>query len=70
MLQVIKKDGTLEDYNEQKIINACDKAARRAMIELSHKDYTIILNSVWQKIEENYEELKKYLTMRDMDGKE
>ena len=32
MLQVIKKDGTLEDYNEQKIINACDKAARRAMI--------------------------------------
>ena len=56
MLQVIKKDGTLEDYNEQKIINACDKAARRAMIELSHKDYTIILNSVWQKIEENYED--------------
>ena len=54
-MKIVKKDGTLEDYNEQKIINACDKAARRAMIELSHKDYTIILNSVWQKIEENYE---------------
>ena len=55
-MKVIKKDGTLEDYNEQKIIDACNKAARRAMIELSSKDYTRILNDVWTKIEESYDD--------------
>lgn len=52
-MQIIKKDGTLEQYNEQKIINACNKAARRAMIELSDKDYQTICNSVWDKLVEN-----------------
>lgn len=37
MYNVRKKDGTLEPYNEQKIIDACNKAARRAMYELSDK---------------------------------
>ena len=55
-MKVIKKDGTLEDYNEQKIIDACNKAARRAMIELSSRDYTKILNDVWTKIEESYDD--------------
>lgn len=54
--QVIKKDGTIEAYNEQKIIDACNKAARRAMIELTEKDYNKILNDVWESIEENYPE--------------
>ena len=31
-MKVIKKDGTLEEYNEQKIIDACNKSARRAMV--------------------------------------
>ena len=48
-MKVIKKDGTLEEYNEQKIIDACNKAARRAMVELTEKDYTKILNDVYQK---------------------
>ena len=52
-MNVIKKDGTLEQYDEQKIINACNKAARRAMIELSDKDYTEICNAVWDKLIEN-----------------
>lgn len=56
MYNVIKKDGTIEAYNEQKIINACNKAARRAMYELSEKDYTKILNDVFTRIEENYDE--------------
>ncbi len=54
--QVIKKDGTIEAYKEQKIIDACNKAARRAMIELTEKDYNKILNNVWESIEENYPE--------------
>lgn len=52
-MQIIKKDGTLENYDEQKIINACNKAARRAMIELSDQDYQIICNAVWNKLVEN-----------------
>ena len=56
MYKILKKDGTLEDYNEQKIINACNKAARRAMFTLGNNDFKIILNDVFQKIEENYDE--------------
>ena len=52
-MQIIKKDGTLEQYDEQKIINACNKAARRAMIELSDQDYQIICNAVYDKLVEN-----------------
>lgn len=52
-MNVIKKDGTLEEYNEQKIINACNKAARRAMIELSEADYSKICNAVWDRLVEN-----------------
>ena len=52
-MRIIKKDGTLEQYNEQKIINACDKAARRAMVTLIDKDYQIICNGVWDKLVEN-----------------
>ncbi len=52
-MNVIKKDGTLEQYEEQKIINACDKAARRAMIDLSNDDYKTICNAVWGKLVEN-----------------
>lgn len=56
MYNVIKKDGTIEPYNEQKIIDACSKAARRAMYELSDNDYAQILNDVLTKIDESYDE--------------
>ena len=52
-MKVIKKDGTLEEYNEQKIINACNKAANRAMVALTSNDYASICNNV---IEIIYEE--------------
>lgn len=52
-MQVIKKDKTLEAYDEQKIINACNKAASRAMIKLSNEDYQIICGAVWEKLVEN-----------------
>jgi ribonucleoside-triphosphate reductase len=56
LYNVIKKDGTIEPYNEQKIIDACNKAARRAMYELSDNDYAQILNDVLTKIDESYDE--------------
>lgn len=52
-MKVIKKDGTLEEYDEQKIINACNKSARRAMIELSENDYSVICTSVWDRLVEH-----------------
>lgn len=52
-MRVIKKDGTLEEFNEQKIINACNKSARRAMITLTDEDYHAICSSVWDKLVEN-----------------
>lgn len=52
-MQIIKKDGTTEQYNEQKIIDACNKAARRAMVNLSDADYQVICNAVWEKLVEN-----------------
>lgn len=52
-MNVIKKDGTLEEYNEQKIIDACNKAARRAMVTLKDEDYQIICNAVWEVLVEN-----------------
>ncbi|MEY8352472.1 anaerobic ribonucleoside-triphosphate reductase [Lachnospiraceae bacterium 54-53] len=52
-MKIIKKDGTLEEFNEQKIINACSKAASRAMVELSEKDYSNICSAVWDKLVEN-----------------
>lgn len=52
-MNIIKKDGTQEAYNEQKIINACSKAANRAMVELTNDDYQIICNAVWDKLVEN-----------------
>ena len=56
MYNVVKKDGTIEAYDEQKIINACNKAARRAMYEFTEFDYTKILNDVFTRIEENYDD--------------
>lgn len=58
---IIKKDGTVEQYNEQKIINACNKAARRAMVTLTDEDYKTICNEVWNKlVENNLEEAEIY----------
>ena len=37
---VIKKDGTREDYNFQKIVDAVKKSAGRVMISLSDEDFS------------------------------
>ena len=56
-MQVIKKDGTLEQYDEQKIINACNLSAKRALMSLDSTDYSAICNRVLEIIEEeNYYE--------------
>ncbi len=46
MMQVIKKDGTIEDFDGQKIVNAVSKSAARAMVELSKTQYEDIVRKV------------------------
>lgn len=46
IMQVIKKDGTKEPFNSQKIINAVEKSAERAMYHLTDDDKINILNFV------------------------
>ena len=53
MIKVIKKDNTLEDFDCQKIINACKKASSRALDELSNDDYIKICNAVMDYIDED-----------------
>lgn len=57
-MKIIKKDFTLQDYDEQKIINACNLAANRVLIVLNENDYNIICNRVLEIIDEEdyYEE--------------
>ncbi|MEO3123282.1 anaerobic ribonucleoside-triphosphate reductase [Mediterraneibacter gnavus] len=52
MMKVIKKDGTLEKYNEQKIINAINKSAQRENFTFSQDEYGMICNRVINEIDE------------------
>ncbi len=55
-MKVIKKDGTLEEYSEQKIINAINKSAQRENYSFTQNEYSIICNRVLNEIdEENFE---------------
>ena len=51
-VKVIKKDGTLEDFDFQKIINACSKSASRALDNLTNDDYRLICDNTWEHIED------------------
>lgn len=54
MMFVVKKDGTLEEYDENKIINACKKASVRALDNLTDDDYKRICNNVMFYIKHKY----------------
>ena len=49
--KVIKKDGSYEPFSEQKIIDATNKAAYRALTKLKDSDYSIICNKILEEIE-------------------
>lgn len=50
--KIIKKDGTIVDYADQKIINAVGKAAKRALDNIVVEDYAKICNRVLEIIDE------------------
>ena len=52
MLYVIKKDGTLEEFDGEKIVNAVNKSASRVMITLDDTAFHEIVGAVLEVIEE------------------
>ena len=52
MVKIIKKDGTIEDFNEEKIIKACKKAAVRTLHTLTNEEISKILSNVKQYCED------------------
>lgn len=51
-MKVIKKDGTLEEFDGEKIVNAVNKSASRVMITLDDTAFHEIVGSVLKVIEE------------------
>lgn len=45
-MKVIKKDGTLEQFNAEKIVNAVKKSSERVMIKLDESDFEVICSKV------------------------
>lgn len=56
-MKVIKKDGTFEDFNADKIVNAVKKSAARVMIALSDNDFSLICSMVIQRIPKDVDAL-------------
>ena len=53
MVKIIKKDGTLEKFNEQKIVVAISKSADRVMVKLTPQDIEDVCTYVKESIAEN-----------------
>ena len=51
-IKVIKKDGTREDFNVQKVVIAVNKSANRAMIQFSEAETQFICRFVEEKAED------------------
>lgn len=56
-IKVVKKDGTREDFNVQKVLSAISKSAERAMITFSRAERNFICEFVAEKAEEMDQEL-------------
>lgn len=50
-MKVIKKDGTIEGYKQDKIKNACKKSAQRCMKEFTEEELDLICKTVYQEIQ-------------------
>lgn len=56
MVHIIKKDGTREEYNVQKVVVAVDKSAARALILFTDKEHQTICDFVDRRVEELHQE--------------
>lgn len=51
MIRIIKKDGTKEDFNIQKVVVAVNKSANRALIKFSDDDLDFICTFVTERVD-------------------
>ena len=51
MVQVVKKDGSLEDFNINKVIKAVSKSAERVLVSFSQQDIEKLCNRVAHNVE-------------------
>lgn len=63
MIKVIKKDGTREEFNVQKVVVAVNKSAYRALVTFTEEELDFICNFVTEKVEQMR---KKEVTISDM----
>ena len=49
-MNVVKKDLTVESFDDQKIVDAVNKSASRVMVELTNDDYKRIIDLVWDEL--------------------
>jgi len=52
MIRVIKKDGTKEEFNVQKVVVAVNKSAYRALVKFTDTDLSFICKFVEEKVAE------------------
>ena len=57
---IIKKDGTKEPFNAEKIINAVQKSSQRVMIKLDKNDFNKICDRVLERIPKDADEIAVY----------
>ena len=50
LIKVVKKDGTLEDFNVQKVVDAVNKSACRVMINFTEEEEKFICQFVEEKV--------------------
>ena len=62
-MKVIKKDGSKEEFNVEKVVCAVSKSAKRVLIEFTPKDVDFICNQVTKEAESLH---KEELTVSDM----
>ncbi|MGN0417324.1 anaerobic ribonucleoside-triphosphate reductase [Anaerostipes faecalis] len=56
MIKVVKKDGTREDFNVQKVVVAVNKSAYRALVRFSQKELDFICDFVTKKVQEMHKD--------------
>lgn len=53
MIKVIKKDNTVQEFKDEKIINACKQASYRALEKLTDSDYEKIVSAIRCYLKDN-----------------
>ena len=62
-VKIVKKDGTIEEYNVQKVVNAVKKSAARMLVELTDEEIQNICNNVDKSV---YEQRQDYIDISKM----